>query len=85
LEGREEALTAEWAGLDGLLDAVERPEGSAAMAEAIRARNAELCEGIRAGEMDSEAVFAHVRRTVAEKLRASDPGLLKRSEGSGPG
>jgi hypothetical protein len=79
LERREEALAAEWEGLDGLLGTAERPEGSAAMAEAIRGRNAELCERIRDGEADSDAVFEHVKRTVAEKLRATDPGLLERS------
>jgi hypothetical protein len=79
LAGREEALEAEWVGLDGLLGTAERPEGSAAMAAAIRGRSAELCERIRDGEADSDAVFEHVKRTVAEKLRATDPGLLERS------
>ena len=45
----------------------------------IRGRNAELCERIRVGEGDSAAVFAHVKATVAAKLRATDPGLLERS------
>ena len=87
LDGREEALAAEWEGLDKLLGAVDEPEGSATLAEAIRERNAELCERIRSGEADSEALFAHVKRTVAEKLRATDPPLLERSKdsGSGPG
>ena len=79
LAGREEALEAEWVGLDGLLGTAERPEGSAAMTAAIRGRNAELCERIRDGEADSDAVFEHVRLTVAAKLRATDPGLLERS------
>lgn len=79
LEGAEEALAAEWEGLDGVLGAVGRPAGSPLMAEAIRERNAGLCERIRAGAVDSEAVFSHVKRTVAAKLRATDPGLLERS------
>jgi len=84
MAAREGALAAEWDGLDRLLETEERPEGSAALAEAIHARNAELCERIRGGEADPGAyhdeVFAHVRRTVAEKLRVSDPGLLERSQ-----
>ncbi len=85
LEGREEALAAEWSGLDGVLGAVERPEGSAALSEAIRRRNDELCERIRGGKADSEGVFAHVKATAAEKLRATDPALLERSENNGSG
>ena len=65
--------------LDGLLGAANRPEGSAAMADAVRTRNAELCDRIRRGESDEAEVFEHVRRTVADKLRVSDPGLLERS------
>jgi len=80
LEGREEALAAEWEGLDGVLGAAERPAGIAALSEAIRGRNAEFCERIRRGEADSEAVYEHVKATVAAKLRATDPRLLERSQ-----
>ena len=83
LDGREEALAAEWEGLDRLLGAVDEPKGSATLVEAIRGRNAELCERIRSGEADSEAVFATVKRTVAAKLRVTDPGLLERSKDRG--
>lgn len=79
LEGQKEALAAEWEGLDGVLGAAQRPAGGPVMAEAIRGRNAELCERIRAGEGDSDEVLAHVKATVAAKLRATNPGLLERS------
>ena len=79
LAHRDEQLAAEWEGLDPLLGAVERPDTAAAASEAIRARNAELCERIRRGEGDGAQVLAHVRRTVADKLRVSDPALLERS------
>jgi hypothetical protein len=84
LESREASLAAEWEGLDRLLGAAERPAGSAALAEAVRDRNGELCERIRRGEEDGAEVFEHVRRTVSAKLRVSDPGLLERSGGEPP-
>ena len=81
LEGNEEALNEEWVGLDSLLGASQRPESVTALTEGLRTRNAELCERIRAGELDFAAVFDHVERTVAAKLRATDPALLERSAG----
>jgi hypothetical protein len=84
LAGRETDLIAEWEGLDALLSPAERPPTLEGLAEALRARNGELAERIRNGEADSgdfgDRVRNHVRRTVAAKLRASDPGLLERSE-----
>ena len=79
LAHRDELLAAEWAGLDLLLGAAERPDTAAALAHAIHERNADLCERIRRREGDGAEVLAHVRRTVADKLRVSDPGLLERS------
>jgi hypothetical protein len=84
LDLREESLAAEWDGLDGLLGPTERPEGSAALVDALRARNEELCDRIRHGDLDEVATFAHVRRVVTDKLRVSDPGLLERSRGVAP-
>jgi hypothetical protein len=85
LDQREGAV-AEWEGL-ATLGAVERPATIAALADALRDRNAELCERIRAGDADdgpfAAAVRGHVTRTISEKLRVSDPGLLERS-GSDP-
>lgn len=83
LELRESQLIGEWQGLDDLLGPAQRPATLEALAEALRTRNAELCERIRAGEAD-EGEFAsgvrdHVTRTVAEKLRVTDPALLERT------
>src|SRR2546422_10911864 len=79
---REEQLAAEWDGLDALLGAAEMPRRQKGLEDEISGRNAALCERIRAGEADAgeygERVFTHVRRTVADKLRVSDPGLLER-------
>src|SRR5437016_973820 len=82
----EERMDSEWEGLEQLLGPLERPATQKALSEAIRARNEELCERIREAGADggelSEQVFEHVRRTVAGKLRVSDPGLLER-DGAG--
>lgn len=87
LEHREEQLLAEWQGLDTLLGPAERPATLDALADALRTRNQQLAERIRAGDADegdfARQVREHVHRTVAEKLRVSDPGLLERS-GEGP-
>jgi hypothetical protein len=80
LELDDEQLSAEWAGLDGLLGPAPRPEGRAALRFALRERNEALCEAIRGDQADAAAVFAHVRATVRDKLRVSDPELLTRSE-----
>lgn len=84
----EEQLAAEWAGLEELLGPAQRPASRAALREAIRRRTEELCQRIRQGEADSgpfrERVLTHVRRTVADKLRVSDPDWLSRSGGQRP-
>ncbi|HEU4758495.1 MAG TPA: DUF6285 domain-containing protein [Dehalococcoidia bacterium] len=80
LEHEDEHLAAEWAGLDQLLGPAEPPATRAALREALRARTGDLCERIRAGEADSgpfrDAVLAHVRRTVRDKLLVSNPAWL---------
>lgn len=85
LEREDEHLAAEWAGLDELLGAKERPPGRTALREAIRARNEELCERIRAGEADGgpfrRVVVSHVRKTVRDKLLVSNPRWLGIGEG----
>jgi hypothetical protein len=77
LEREEEQLAAEWAGLDELLGTVERPEGRAALREALRARSDELCQRIRSGDADlgpfRDAAINHLRRTVRDKLLVSNP------------
>ncbi|HET9475909.1 MAG TPA: DUF6285 domain-containing protein [Dehalococcoidia bacterium] len=84
LEHRESQLLAEWQGLDELLGGEERPPTLEALAKSLDERNRRLAERIRGGEADegdfAERVRKHVTRTVAEKLRVSDPGLLERSE-----
>ncbi len=80
LEMEDEQLAAEWEGLDGLLGAEPRPEGRAALRSTLRDRNEKLCQAIRNGTAEDTEVFAHVKRTVRDKLRVSDPELLTRSE-----
>lgn len=84
LEHRESQLLAEWQGLDELLGGEERPPTLEALAKSLDERNRRLAEHIRGGEADegdfAQRVRKHVTRTVAEKLRVSDPGLLERSE-----
>jgi hypothetical protein len=81
LANEDEALAAEWAGLDALLGDDVRPPTRAALREAIATRTAALCERIRAGDADPgpfrDAALAHVRHTVRAKLLASNPGWLK--------
>jgi hypothetical protein len=84
LAREDEQLAAEWEGLDALLGAAHRPAGRAALREAIRERNAVLCERIAAGDADSggwrESVLGHVRRTVRDKLRVTNPDWLPEPE-----
>jgi Domain of unknown function (DUF6285) len=84
LEHEDEQLAAEWAGLDGLLGEVPRPEGLAALRTALRERNEALCAAIRDGSAEEgvlgRGVFAHVRATIRAKLLVTNPDLLTRSE-----
>jgi hypothetical protein len=80
LANEEEHLGQEWAGLEQLLGPADRPPSRAAFVEALAARNEEPCERIRRGDADGdpfrEAAFAHVRRTVRDKLLVTNPGWL---------
>jgi len=84
LAHQDEQLAADWAGLDALLGPLERPSTRDPLREAIAARTAELCERIRSGDADAgpfrDAVVAHVRRTVRDKLVVSNPGWLGEDE-----
>ena len=84
LAGEEEQLAAEWKRLDGLLGAADRPGDRAALKEALRDRNAALCDRIAGGDADSggfrEAVVRHVRRTVRDKLLVTNPAWLPEAE-----
>ncbi|HLC28756.1 MAG TPA: DUF6285 domain-containing protein [Dehalococcoidia bacterium] len=83
LTGEDEHLTAEWEGLDALLGPASPPKSRAGLRDALSARNAELCERIRAGEADdgpfADDVRAHIRSTIRHKLSVTDPGLLERT------
>jgi hypothetical protein len=80
LDQAEEQLDREWAGLDALLGAATRPATLRALRDAIATRTAELCERIRAGDADAppvrDAVLAHVRQTVRDKLLVTNPAWL---------
>ena len=80
LEHEDEQLAREWAGLDDLLGASERPDRRSALRDALSWRNEELCGRIRRGDADSgpfrQAVLDHTRQTVRDKLLVTNPGWL---------
>ena len=80
LDREDEQLAREWAGLDALLGAAERPASRADLRQALAARNEALCARIRAGDADGgplrDAVLAHVRRSVEDKLLVTNPAWL---------
>lgn len=84
LSGEDDALAEEWASLDATLGAEEPPPRRADARERLHARNAELCDKIRAGEAEegdmSRQVYDHVVAVLRNKLNVSDPDLLARSE-----
>lgn len=86
LENEDDALAAEWAGLDSILGDEQRPERLADTRDRLRERNTALSALIEAGEADdgppARHVFEHVRATLRNKLRVSDPALLERSDSS---
>jgi hypothetical protein len=73
-------LQAEWQRLDALLGSAPAPADRGALRDAIGARSEELCERIRRGDADGgafrDAVLAHARATVREKLAIVNPKLL---------
>ena len=77
LEQEEVHLATEWAGLNALLPAAEPPTARAALRAAIHQRTEELCKRIRQGDADiglyRDHVLTHVRQTVENKLRVSNP------------
>lgn len=86
LEMEPSQLAAEWRRLAGLLGAADAPTDLAALREAVRARTEALCVRIRAGDADSgpqrDAIVAHVRATVREKLAVVNPKLLAAEDGT---
>jgi hypothetical protein len=81
LRGEEEALDAEWAGLDRLLGPTDRPASRAALLDSIGERTQELADRIRAGHADGgewrRLVLEHLRTVVHAKLSASNPSWLE--------
>jgi Domain of unknown function (DUF6285) len=82
LAGEEASLLAEWQRL-GLLvggDTAAPPARLEALRSVVRERTQALAERIRGGEADAgpfrDAVRAHVRLTVEEKLRVANPRFL---------
>lgn len=75
----EDHYAREWDGLDHLLGVSPMPPHMGAVAKELLERNKELGDRIRAGEADSgpwrEAVFAHLRKTIHDKLTVSNPAL----------
>jgi len=62
------------------VDTTEPPAGTEALRAAVRAWNEALAERIRRGDADDgpyrDAVRAHLRATVVEKLRVANPRLV---------
>lgn len=81
----DEALDREWASLDALLGAAERPASRADLSAAIAERSKQLCERIRNGDADSapfrDQVIQHVRQTVRDKLLVTNPAWLGQDAG----
>lgn len=81
LAGEETMLVAEWGRLRELLhsDDVE-PSRLDDLKAGVEALTRRLCDRIRAGDADAlpfgEAVRAHVRATVVDKLRIANPKYL---------
>jgi hypothetical protein len=80
IDGEETALAREWARLAPLVGRSDAPAGLDAMRAAVREATAALAERIRQGDADggayADAVRAHVRATVREKLAVANPRYL---------
>jgi len=81
LQSEDAQLHAEWERLGRLLGHVEpAPTERALLYAQLRQRTGELCERIRRGDADAgawrEAVWAHVRQTVVDKLAVANPKYL---------
>ena len=83
LAGEEASLLAEWQRLAVVLgeDASAPPARLEALRAAVRERTAALAERIRRGDADAgpfrDAVHAHVRATVEDKLRVANPRFVR--------
>jgi hypothetical protein len=84
LAGEERQLLGEWRRLAALLGARgDEPVRLELLRDGVRALDADLARRIRAGEADDgpfgEAVRRHLRATVVEKLRVTNPRFLGES------
>ena len=82
LAGEEASLLAEWQRLARLTGgASEPPPRLEALRAAVREGTAALAERIRRGDADAgpfrDAVRAHVRATVEDKLRVANPRFVR--------
>ncbi|MCH8162366.1 MAG: hypothetical protein IIB88_10800 [Chloroflexi bacterium] len=81
LEHEEAHLASEWESLNTLLGEAPRPRDRAALRLVLAQRNEELSERIRSGDADGgdfrDAVLAHVRETIRDKLAVTNPGWLE--------
>jgi len=80
LAGEEASLLAEWQRLAQLTGgASEPPPRLEALRAAVREGTAALAERIRRGDADPfrDAVRAHVRATVEDKLRVANPRFVR--------
>ncbi len=79
----EDHYAREWDGLDHLLGVSPMPPHLGAVREGLLERNRQLSELIRGGDADSgdrrKEVMTHLRRTVHDKLKVSNPALANES------
>jgi hypothetical protein len=79
LAAEPEQLAAEWGRLDALLAFEPLPTDLTSLKGRLQERTRNLCARIQAGEADTgefrQAVMAHVRETVREKLAVANPKL----------
>jgi hypothetical protein len=85
IETEDEHTRAEWRRLGELLeDEAAVPETHEARRDGLRARNEALVERIRAGDADAgdfrDALLAHLRATVDEKMAVSRPPRVGRKK-----
>ncbi|MFQ5665319.1 MAG: DUF6285 domain-containing protein [Candidatus Binatia bacterium] len=87
LQAERAQFQAEWQRLGALLGRTEAaPADRDSLVRGLRAGTEELCERIRRGDADAgpwrQAVVAHVRQTVTEKLVVTNPTMLGMAEAS---
>ena len=79
----EDHYSREWDGLDHLLGVAPMPPHLSAVREELLKRNQQLSEMIRSGEADGgdrrKQVITHLRRTIHDKLKVSNPALAAES------